>query len=328
MKPTIHAVKIAKDEIEHILNLKASVDHHGILLDNAIQYLNYGWSLVAIAVENGIELDLDLENLINYLKNKEDLGVYAAKINLGVYTGRLSRLMVLEVSEEERTCLDELGEWRSRCVAELLQGGLEKHFYLLSVNSQPLPSAPRFYAEGAVTLLPPSLDPVTQERWQWRNPPWDCAPPPMPPAILNYLHSQQSLTTRTDLEDQPQVCWRELYCRISSHKSVLQAFAQREGGIDDYYEKLLRAALETGLTDRDILFSLLWYSPREDAQQRPERMAYLQNLINLRLEESWQSLPDGPRPSPCLQGPPSNEKGVVGRQPLSLRRLKIRYKGD
>ena len=72
-------------------------------------------------------------------------------------------MLVLEVAnEEQKSCLDEWGEWRSQCVAEL-EAGLEKHFYLLSPDFQPLSTKKPFYAEGAITLLPPSLDPFTQE---------------------------------------------------------------------------------------------------------------------------------------------------------------------
>ncbi len=321
-KPTIPAVKIARDEIEHILNLKASLDHHGTFLDNAIKYLNYGWSLVAIAAENG--MDLDFENLDSHIKGLEDRGVDVAEINLGVYTGSRSGLVVLEVSAEERACLDEWGAWRSRCVAAL-RCGLEKHFYLLAPDSPPPPPDHRCYAEGAVTLLPPSVDPLTQERWQWRTIPWDCPRSPMPAAILPYLQAQQRPAARSDLEDQPQISWRELYCLISPHEPVLQAFAHRAGSLADYYEKLLRAAVERGLTDRNTLFSLLWYAPQGDARQRPEGRAYLKNLVSrVRFEPSWQSpkFPEGSPPGPGNPGPLPDSHGK-GRQPLSLRSMKI-----
>lgn len=328
MEPKLRVVKIAKGEIEHILKLKASFNHGGTLLDHAIKYLNLGWALVAIDAETGNALGIDFEDLNTYIKRLEDPSVDTARINLAVHTGSPSRLLVLEVAnEEQKSRLDEWGEWRSQWMAEL-QSGLEKHFYLLSPEFQPLPTNGHFYAEGAATLLPPSLDPFTQERWRWRNPPWDSAPSPLPLAILHYLHSLQGpAAAGPDLEDQPRLSWQELYCLISPFEAVLQAFSHRVASLDDYYENLFRAALETGLTDSDLLLSLLWHAPLGDARQRPERWAKLQQLVRkVRLLESPQSpkfLEDS-RTICSVKVPSRNsrEKGKVDRQPISRRAIK------
>ena len=231
MEPSMPVVKIARGEIEHILKLKESFNHGGTLLAHAIQYLNLGWALVAIDAETGNDLGIDFEDLNTYINMLEDPSVNAATINLAVHTGSLSRLLVLEVAnEEQKSCLDEWGAWRSECVAKL-ESGLEKHFYLLSPDFQFLPTfrlTGHFYAEGATTLLPPSLDPFTQERWRWQHSPWDSAPSPLPLSILNYLHSlQEPAAAGPDLEEQPRVSWQELYCLISPFEAVLQAFTHQ-----------------------------------------------------------------------------------------------------
>jgi hypothetical protein len=328
MEPNKPVVKIAKGEMEHILKLKASFNYGGILLDHAIKYLNLGWALVAIDAETGNDLGMDFEDLNTYLKRLEDPSLDTARINLAVHTGSPSRLLVLEVAnEEQKSCLDEWGAWRSQCVAELA-AGLEKHFYLLSPEFQPLPTNVHFYAEGATTLLPPSLDPFTQERWRWQSPPWDSPPSPLPLSILNYLHSLQGpAVAGPDLEDQPRVSWRELYCVISPFEAVLQAFAHGEASMDDYYEKLFRAALEAGLTDADLLLSLLWHAPLGDARQRPERWSYLQKMVSqVRLLESSQSSKflEDTRTICSVKDPSRNsrEKGKVDRQPISRRASK------
>jgi len=321
------AVKIARGEIEHILSLKASFNHCGALLDHAIKCLNLGWALAALETETGKELGLNFEDMNACVKRLEDPKVDAAKINLAVHTGSRSRLLVLEVANaEQRSCLNGWGAWQSQCVAELQTAGLEKHFYLLSPNFHPLWTKQYCYAEGAITLLPPSLDPFTQERWRWRQPPWDSAPSPLPGSIIDYLNSLPRPATTAPHHHQ-RVSWQELYCLISASEEVLQAFAHREVGLDDYYEKLFQAALEAGLTDSDLLLSLLWYAPEGDAQQRPERWAYLEKLVSQAgLEGASPSLEflEGSRTSYHLKGLPLNfiDKEKVGRQPLSRRARK------
>ena len=327
MEPNMPVVKIARGEIEHILKLKESFNSGGTLLAHAIKYLNLGWALVANDAETGNDLGIDFEDFNTYIKRLEDPSVDTATINLAVITGGPSRLLVLEVAnEEQKSSLDEWGAWRSQCVAKL-EAGLEKHFYLLSPDFQPLRTNVPFYAEGATTLLPPSQDPFTQERWQWQQPPWDSAPSPLPLSIMNYLDSQGPAAAGPDLEDQPRVSWRELYCAIAPLEAVLQAFGNEEASMDDYYENLFRAALVTGLTDADLLLSLLWYAPLGDARQQPERWAKLQKLVRqVRLLESSQSSKflEDTRTISSVKAPYRNarEKGKVDRQPISRRAIK------
>jgi hypothetical protein len=145
---------------------------------------------------------------------------------------------------------------------------------------------------------------------------------------LNYLHSlQEPAAAGPDLEDQPQVSWRELYCIIAPFEAVLQAFAHGEASMEDYYGELFRAALEAGLTDPDLLLSLLWHAPLGDARQRPERWAYLQELVSqVSLEKSSQSPKgvEGSRTTHSGKRPLRNfqENGMVDRQPISRRAIK------
>lgn len=325
MGPNMPVVKLAKGEIDHILKLKASFNHSGTLLGHAIKYLNLGWALVAIDAETGNDLGIDFEDLNNYIKRLEDPNVDTAKMNLAVNTGSLSKLLVLEVANaEESSRLDEWGAWRSQCVANL-EAGLEKHFYLLSPEFQSFPTNMHFYAEGATTLLPPSLDPFTQERWRWQHPPWESAPSPLPISILHYLHSlQEPAAAGPDRGDQPRISWRELYCLISPFEAVLQAFAHGEASREDYYEKLVRAAVEAGLTDSDLLLALLWHAPLGDARRRPEGWVYLQKLVSqVQLEESSSSPKsvEGSRTISTVKRTLRNsrENGMVARQPISRR---------
>lgn len=149
--------------------------------------------------------------------------------------------------------------------------------------------------------------------------------------ILNLKSSIDALPVPTasgsDLSNKLMISWQKLYCLISPFEVVLQAFSQRGASIDDYYEKLFRAALEAGLTDADLLLSLLWHAPCGDARQRPERWANLEKLVSqVLLEESWQS-PKFPESTPanCSANVPcldSSGQGMVERQPISRRAIK------
>jgi hypothetical protein len=321
-------VRIGKGEIDRIFDLKTDLDYYGSLVDHATQYLNLGWSLAAIDTETGEDLKIDFkdENRGKYLG---DTGINASKINLGVHTGHLSRLLALEVTtEEQKSCLDERGEWRSDCLAQLGPVS-EKHFYLLPPGFQLLCPAflgngVQFCADGDMTLLPPSIDPLTQGRWRWQHLPWDRAPSPLPLAIFNFLHSlQEPAVMGSAFQEKLAVSWQELYCLISPCETLLQAFTNQAASITDYYEKLFQAALEAGLTDSDILRSLLWHAPLGDARQRPDRWSYLQNLVSLaELGKSPQS------PDPPKEARPGFLKGTLldprvrnisKRQPISRR---------
>lgn len=89
--------------------------------------------------------------------------------------------------------------------------------------------------------------------------------------------------------------WLDLYCRIAPLEAVTQAFNDQEGSREDYYENLLQAALEAGLTDFDTLCALLWYAPWGDARSRAERWIQLQDLISRRIQ------PKGIQLSPAYQ---------------------------
>ena len=325
MEPKSLNIRIGKGEIEHILNLKSSfADYRETLVDHVVRYLNLGWALLANDVETGKDLALGFQDVDKWIHRLEDPSVDAARINLAVHTGSLSGLLVLEIAtEEQKSCLDEWGEWRSQCVAKL-GTGLEKHFYLQTPDFQP-PSTKMPYCVEGVTTLPPSQDPFTQERWRWQIPPWDSPPPPLPLAILNCLNALPGPTaTGSDLSNKPRFSWQKLYCLISPFEVVLQAFSQRGASIDDYYEKLFRAALEAGVTDADILLSLLWHAPWGDARQRPERWANLEKLVSqVLLEESSQSpkFVESSRTIYSVKRPllNSREQGMADRQPISRR---------
>jgi len=321
-------VRIGRDEIDRILDLKAELDRSSSLIDYANKYLNLGWRLAAINVESGRDLRIDFkeENWAEFLGGS---GINASKINLGVYTGSLSGLLVLEVANEaQKSFLDGGGEWRSHCTAEL-GAGLEKHFYSLpsafqGVSSKFLANGVTFWADGDITLLPPSIDSIAQRPWQWQHPPWEIAPSPLPLTILHLLQStQENGAGRRHRRCLPPVSWQELYCLISPFETVLQAFTNRAASKKVYYEKLLKAALEAGFTDSEILLSLLWHAPLGDAQHCPESWHRLQNLVSLAQTGEWPEFPNLAKESspgfPRRALLRSGERRINKRQPISRR---------
>jgi hypothetical protein len=206
---------------------------------------------------------------------------------------------------------------------------LEKHFYSLplalqGLSSKFLANGIRFWVGGDITLLPPSIDPITQRAWQWQHPPWDIAPSPLPLPILQLLQSpQETAAAGYDFQDGPTVSWQELYCLISPFETVLKAFTNRAASKKDYYEELFKTALEAGFTDSEILLSLLWHAPLGDAQHCPERWHYLQNLITLAQAGEWPQFPNFPKESspgfPRRALLRSREGRINKRQPISRR---------
>ena len=321
-------IRIGRAEIDRILDLKAELDHSSSLIDYVNKYLNLGWRLAAINAESGRDLRIDFkeENWAEFLGGS---GINASKINLGVYTGSLSGLLVLEVANEaQRSFLGGGGEWRSQCTAEL-GAGLEKHFYSLpsgfpGVSSKFLADGVTFWADGDITLLPPSIDSIAQRPWQWQHPPWDIAPSPLPLTILHLLQTpQETGAGRRHRRCLPPVSWQELYCLISPFETVLQAFTNRAASKKVYFEELLKSALEAGFTDSEILLSLLWHAPLGDAQHCPESWHRLQNLVSLAQTGEWPEFPSLAKESspgfPRRALSSSGERRINKRQPISRR---------
>jgi PAS domain S-box-containing protein/putative nucleotidyltransferase with HDIG domain len=300
MKSDKPMAKIGKDEADRISSLKTNLDHCMSLIDYATKYQTLGWSLAAMDAETGNDLGIDFSEE-NWRNRLSEYGMTPTKITLGVRTGGSPKLLVLEVSSAAQKCLlDDWGEWRSHCVAKL-GDSLEKHFYLMSPDFQPISSnipviAIKLSADGDITPLPPSLDQTTGDHWRWQNPPWDSAPSPLPLPVWHFLFGrQQPANISSDLEDKPMIPWLDLYCRIAPFEAVTQAFNDQEAPREDYYENLLQAALEAGLTDYDTLCALLWYAPWGDARSRAERWVQLQDLIRRRIQLKETQLSPAPQ---------------------------------
>ena len=130
MQPQVRNVKIHREEMESLLNLKSRLDHEEVVSSHAAEYQKLGWVLQALHPQEGtvlnVDADADPETWVNSLWKP---GLPGPEMNLGVQTGKRSRLMVLEVATGPgEPSYDQYGPWRAECIA-VLGGSRERHFY-------------------------------------------------------------------------------------------------------------------------------------------------------------------------------------------------------
>jgi hypothetical protein len=275
-------VKIGQEEIGQILNRKENLDHHDQLWDYLSRYRTLGWDLAVVTAQGGADLGLDLSQpKESWWKQLAELGLEGIQLNLGIRTGRASHLLVLEVNKGEgNLSLDLLGDWQSRCVAEL-KNCREQHYYALPAGGPAPPShflakEVLIYGEGGLILAPPSVEPDGREPWRWLKPPWESPPQPPKPAVWRFLREQQAPGS-ADLEEMPS--WDEIFRTVAAYEPVLKALLIPPSDMERYYRDILQAARLVGLTDRQMLRGLLWHAPQGDVRHNPERWRVLQNQI-------------------------------------------------
>lgn len=279
------AIKVGQDEIGRILNLKENLDHNGLWLDYVSRYQARGWALTAINARDGSHLGLDFSQPREVWSRKlADLGMEEIQVNVGILTGAPSRLLVLEVNRGEGAlALDQLGQWRSECVAEV-GDSREQHYYALPPERNAPPSfflAPEalIYGDGGLVLAPPSIEPQGREPWRWRRAPWESPPRPPKPAVWQFIRDRVQ-GGGSGTPDQPQVLpWEEVYRVIAPFGTVLKALLVPAPSAEVYYQWVLAAALGVGITDPETLLGLLWHAPHGDARHRPGRWDYLLDLV-------------------------------------------------
>jgi len=79
--------------------------------------------------------------------------------------------------------------------------------------------------------------------------------------------------------------WAEVYPRITGYPAVLQALLAPAPTPKEYYQCLMAAAREVGLTDSQMLLGLLWHAPLGDSSHLPQRRKYFQRLVSQSLTE-------------------------------------------
>ncbi len=284
--PEDFTVRVGQDEIFFILNLKENLDQSEQLVSHALRYLELGWRPRAVSADDAADLGVDFSQPEELLY--EQIGALQQsgyKINLGLPTSGLARLLVLEVHAQKGiAALDRWGEWRSTCWAHT-EDGREQHYYYLppgftgprtSILSE---SEIVVFGEGGLVLAPPSLAGESSLVWHWFAPPWESRPAVPGQAIWQFLKAAQVLPGQPDpkaVEELPS--WEEIYQRIEPFNEIIRALVAPAVSFEQYYEKILDTALGFLIPDPTLMFGLLWHAPRGDLKECPQRWLYLQNL--------------------------------------------------
>lgn len=320
---------VREEEVCQIYSLKKNLDYSDILIKYANKYLKLGWDLVTVNAQGETTLDLNFQEAEELWSAKlTSMGLEGIQLNLGVRTGRPSRLLVLEVHREESLApFNQRGDWGSGCVAEV-GTGREQHYYIVPRGWQPPPSyflesfQVMVFGEEGMVLAPPSLEPKAQVSLRWLRPPWESPPTRPSPALCKFLKDSVPSLSEVSSPIFPQVpTWAEIYPTITSYPSVLQALLAPAATPEKYYETLVAAAREVGLEDSQILLGLLWHAPLGDGGHLPQRSEYFQRLVRSSdSKEQENYLPE--RFDPFTRGVPSFQDRVntslsSGRNPSS-----------
>ena len=299
------AVRLGHGEISRILNLKDTVEHNGLWQQQVARYQSLGWFLEAMNARDNTLLAVDFfQPQEAWAQRLAELGMEGIQVNVGIRTGRPSRLLVLEVNKGEGALsLDRLGEWRAECLAALRD--LREQYYYVLPPERPAPAscflAPQvlIFGEGGRVLAPPSLEPQAREPWRWLRPPWESPPRYPKAAVWRFLKEHSD-----SVQEEPEVLsWEEVYRLIAHHGAVLKALLSPPASLEDYYRGILRTATGVGIKDPRVLAALLWHAPHGESGSQPGRWEYMQELA-AREGESGK----GPRP-------PAPESGAASAVP-------------
>lgn len=330
-KPSVFSPRLGEDELGRILKLKEHQEQQTQMEAFASRYLLLGWDLAALDTGPGVELPVDFhqpQELWSFqLTDFEERGV---ALGLGVHTGIRSHIIVVEITVGEGdAALDRLGEWRAECVA---QGGdnLERHFYALP-QGMCLPTASilqdaliAVYGEGSWVCLPPASESPGEKPWRWLTPPWERPPQCPPPALWQFLKDRISGVVDPTAALTPEIpSWEEVFPLVSAHAAILQALLAPADSPQEYYQNLVKAALEEGFKDPNLLLGLLWHAPHGDARHRSENWDYLVKLVTSGCE------PSGAESRTRPGTPVSGERVVIERRRYEalladLRQLSVR----
>jgi hypothetical protein len=274
------SIRMSSQEADRIIQGRKKMDDISTLAQSAVQYKNFlGWFPVALDAHTGTDLGVDFDQTLQTcLHRLVGLALKQTTISLAIRFVPNSYLFGLMVNQAfGKAFLDSLGDWRSPCIARL--GDIwEHHLLVLPQNWCLSPghlnddkNAPlSIMGPGRVVLVPPSVDPASQETWRWLRPPCQ-APPGYPaPGLLHLLEecgfiSRKSPTVEADL-----FTWDDIFPLICHSNELLQALVTPATTRDLYYRNILYEALRAGFQDPKMLKGLLWHAPHGEVRQDPE----------------------------------------------------------
>ncbi len=190
------SAKVSSLELHRIIEARKNLDGVTTLAQYAAQYKSLGWSPVVLDAHTGTDRKLDFSQpQSTWLNLLMDLALKKTRICLAVRLEPDSPLFVLKVNPVfGKAFLDDLGDWRSPCVARA--GDIWEHHFLLLPPDRCLSpgnldhdkDAPlSVIGSGGVVVVPPSLDQTCHETWHWLQPPWEQPPRHPAPRLLLLL---------------------------------------------------------------------------------------------------------------------------------------------
>ncbi len=282
------SVRVCQEEIRRIFELHDSVEYGETLHQSACHFLALGWDIVALSAGGDLYAEIDFHGPERiWSRQLVDWALEGKEINLGVRTGKGSRLLVMELPTQEGVFLSYLsGGGSSTCVAET---GLGRRLYFYSITDDWQPPASflvlsfqlMVYGEGGLVLLPPSPDPDTQVSLRWLSPPWEAPPCRLSEEMKQYLSLIACGTKITGHPAGPDITpWRTVYPFVASSPEILAALYTPSESEQAYYQNLLKTALAVGRQDPQVLLSLMWYAPLGNARDHPQGRQFLTELVS------------------------------------------------
>jgi len=291
-------VSVRPEEVDSIMGLRHTFDYFEILGNYVSSYLELGWMVKLVIPHLDIALDVDFRQVREvWNQGLTDLAVKGIHTSLMVYTGSASNLMVLEVQGNIAEKALVLGrDWRARCIIE---AGKEKeqHFYtwprvlrvpdITAVETLDI----QIFGEGGKISLPPSVKTGKEESIRWLVPPWETPPGAPTPRLLEFLqgHLAEKIEDWETGEDIPS--WEEIVTQIASQARLMQNLLTPAADSESYYRTILQEARAVGLVDQGLLLGLLWHAPLGTARHDPQRLPWLQGLIQEIDQEEVQDDP-------------------------------------
>lgn len=280
-------VSVRPEEIDSILGLRNTFDYFEVMGNYVSAYLELGWIVKLVIPNLDITLDLDFRQVREvWHQGLTDLAVKGIHACLMVYTGAASNLIVLEVQGKNAEKALILGrDWRAQCV---IQAGEEReqHFYTwppawkIPTQSVLETLDIQIYGEGGRVTLPPSLMPGAGDPIQWLVPPWESAPSPPPPRLLEFLKGHfPDADPGTEQVPQDIPAWEEIFAHIAANARLMQTLLTPVSNSEDYYRTLLQEARTSGLQDRRLLLGLLWHAPLGTARHDSQSLPWFKDLL-------------------------------------------------
>jgi hypothetical protein len=281
--PADFQVRIGDEELGRIFHLRDSLDQSETLIQCADHYREMDWALEARG-EGVASLDFRQPSEV-WGERLMTLALAGVEVNLGIWTGLPSRVLVIETPRGE-TLLDTYGEWRSPCRA-LAGTAWEQHYFALPPASR-LPISGelgdfnvRIYGQGDLALVPPSKGPEGSDLWTWVAPPWELPPDPPGPSVWEFLEDFGLLKEAEALDPvKGMLSWEQVYALLAPHEGIIHTMLTPAMSVAAYYRQLAHQARQVGVNDPEVLFALLWHAPQGDARSSPERLAYIRKLAN------------------------------------------------